>query len=742
MTGKRFGRVLMMMMLALCGVSWAQTARMDASLGMMRFKQQNAEALARQSASHSVDVIASGVFHRRDMEAQGGKIRWQRGELAIVTMAVDKLDALLNVPGLRYLEASQIATPVADISMKEIGALQARDQTGLSGKNVLIGIVDSGIDYTHPDFRTADGATRIKYILDFSTPGSYYGGTVYNEAQINTALSGNPMVLQKDNSGHGSHVAGIAAGNGGGGAEYGAFAGVAPQANLIAVKATRNALKSEFSSTDQLLAISFIDSVATLLGMPCVVNLSFGTNFGAHDGTTAVERYIDDLSGPGRVVVVAAGNEGGKKTHAQASLTSSSAQISVSVPEYTPNAGSGNDHFVLDGWYDGTHSLSVTVISPRGETFGPVNDGKYLGRNSSDGQVLIWNGYYEEGSDIQPGVSPFNQDKEIIIEVCDDLGVLPYAGEWTVKLSGRAGEVHFWLASVSMEAVFKTGVSDRMSLTIPGTSKSAITVGAYTTRETWKDLDGNNLTIDTQGTIIIGEVAEFSGAGPSRDDRIKPEITAPGRIIGSSLSQEARPGGYYSIFNSPDVSYPNAFVLPDGVHALSLGTSMAAPHVSGTVALLLEKYPEAPASRIKQALIYTARAQGGAKKDQWGYGKINCAAAALLRLEELPEDPDDQPPIAFRVSRPYPNPFRYSTNIDYEIPVTSTSAQRLTITVYNTMGQKLRTLYQGEATAGRYPILWNGRDARHDTVASGLYFIEFVYGSKHTVEKVCLLSGN
>lgn len=731
---------------ALSGWCYAPTGKISPALQRMIHLYQSQGPLALGKTGNVEDrsrlsMIASGRLQAADVARRGGVLRWQRDGFAIINAPAAAVENLLQVPGLTWLEADQMALPTADVSMKEIGAIAARENTGLTGKGVLIGIVDSGIDWTHPDFLSSDGKTRIKYIFDMSVNGPYYGGTVYTEDDINASLAGAAIVKQHDFSGHGSHVAGIAAGDGSTTKNYGGYAGVAPEANLIIVKATRNTYTSEFSSSDQLLAIDFIDSAAAVLGQPCVINLSFGSLFGAHDGTSAVERFIDMVSGPGRVVVAASGNEGGKKTHAQAELGTTTAQVSVTIPEYSANAGSGNDLFVLDGWYDGGNSVTVTVISPRGQIFGPVADGGYLGKNSIDGQVLIWNGLYDTGSDIVPGVDPYNQDKEIVIQVGDDLGTAPRAGEWTVRMSGRSGSVHFWMANKSMEAVFNEGVSDRMSLTIPSTSKSAISVGAYTTRETWHDLDGNNLTIDTKGDITVGDVAEFSGAGPSRDNRIKPEITAPGRIVGSTMSSDADPSGLYSIFVSPDGSFPNAFVLEDGLHAMSLGTSMAAPHVSGTVALLLEKYPTADAARIKQALIYTVRAMSAAKRDQWGYGKINCAAAAALRLEDLPEDPDNHPPVTFKVSRPYPNPFNYSTMVDYEIPLTAGGENQLTIHIYNSLGQAVRSLYDGRVSSGRYSILWNGRNSVNQPVASGVYFIEFKYGSNRLIEKICLLAG-
>ncbi|HNW60231.1 MAG TPA: S8 family peptidase [bacterium] len=713
------------------GMGRGETGRMDPRLFMRwRMSQEGRGAASLEKAyGGRIPVIASGRLERSEIGALGGVLRWQRGDMAILLMPAASLVNLAETPGVAWLESPTMAKPATDISIPEIGGIKARTATALSGKNVLIGIVDSGIDWRHEDFITAEGKTRIRAILDLSEPGAYYGGTIFTEAEINAALIAGGELTTYDYSGHGSHVAGIAAGDGSSDASLGTYAGVAPAAGLIVVKANRDPFVSEFSSDDQIIAIDFIDSVAAAAGLPCVINLSFGTTFGAHDGTSAVERFIDTLSGPGRIFIAAAGNEGDKASHARVAATGSGATVSFKIPAYTANPAIDDDYLLLDGWYDGSSQATITLTTPANETIGPIAYGGYYDKNTASGYVMVWNGFYERDGEVISGPNPFNRDKEIIIEISDRAGFAPASGTWQLKVSGNSEAVDFWLASETMSVLFVEGVSTRSTLTVPATGKSVIAVGAYTTRKTWKDFDGNNLTLDTKGTIKLGDVTEFSGAGPSRDNRTKPEITAPGRIIGSTLSADADPLSSYSVFASTSASYPNAFLLPDGQHGLSLGTSMAAPHVSGTVALLLEKKPDLTAAQARQLLISTARSVSStAKANQWGYGKLDAYAAVTASLDSLP--------VTRELSYlPWPNPFTISTSFTYSV---FTGLPE--ITVFNARGQRVPALlYRDQSSSGREVVRWYGQDLSQRRLAAGVYFFVFRYANSKIVRKVCLL---
>lgn len=712
---------------------------MDPLLHLNLLKQHSASAagLGKAGSAEGITVIASGLVSAAELAGRGATVRWQRGEFAILSADPGRLGELALTPGLRYLEAPVRSRPVTDVSMPDVGGIAARNTTGLAGRGVLIGIIDSGIDWRHQDFITPEGESRIMAILDLSEPGEYYGGALITAAQIEAALASGSDLPTHDYSGHGTHVAGIAAGDGSNRAGLGSYAGMAPEAELVIVKASRDPFVSEFSSEDQMIAIGFIDSVANAADMPCIINLSFGTTFGAHDGTAVVERYIDALSGRGRIFVAAVGNEADKKHHALVNPSSSGAELAFTIPAYTPAAGQGNDYLLLDGWYDGGSQAAVTLITPANETIGPIGYGHYHSGSTRSGEVNIWNGFYESGEEIVSGPNPFNGDKECIIEISDGAGTPPAAGEWKLRFSGGSERFDMWIASETMPVTFTAGSSGQTTLTIPASAKNIIAVGAYTTKESWVNIDRENLTLDTKGTIKIGDVAEFSGAGPTRDGRIKPELTAPGRIIGSSFSREADPLSSYSVFASSNDSYPNAFILPDGVHGLSLGTSMAAPHVSGAIALLMEKYPDLTASAARQVLIRTARSvSASAKANQWGYGKLNAAAFVSVNPDSLPVEEEGT------LFLPYPNPFIISTTIPYSVPSADRTEKEPEILVYNVLGERVPArLYRQAASFGRGAVVWYGRTIWEKRVAAGVYFVVFVYENRRVVRKICLLQG-
>lgn len=676
-----------------------------------------------------------------DIRRLGGVVFSHRGDIAVVSLPSSKLEMISDLPGVIYVEAPWPAKAQLDQSTVQIQAVKTRTQLGLTGRNVIVGIIDSGIDYTHYDFRKADGSTRIKYLLDLGVSGPDYGGIAYDEQDINNALKGLGDLDEMDASGHGTHVAGIAAGDGSVGAGYGDYAGVAPDADLVIVKATRDDGGSEFLSSDQILALTFIDSVARILGEPYVANLSLGGHNGAHDGTSVMERFIDSLTGvgkPGKVVVTVAGNDGDADVHARADV-SGDAVISFNIDSYFPQSGRRNDMIVLDGWYDGSFSVGVKLISPSGKSYGPVLPGNVLDRKTDEGAVYIWNGYYANGSGYQPGINPFNGDREFYIQIEDDDATKPPAsGEWRIEFSGTDGNVDLWIASADMDAGFVQGNVADGKVAVPGTARNAITTGAFISKKNWYDLDGNHLTFDPNGDYENGDIAGFSSPGPVRKGNYqKPDITAPGQIIASTYSIQAPPSSPYSIFAQTDPRYPNALINEDGDHGLSSGTSMAAPHVTGAVALILENMPDLTVVQVKEMLTASAgvdRFVGSAPNNAWGFGKLDVYSALQIT-------PGDETPSALLLHNPAPNPFINQTRIAFDVPLLETIST-VQIKIYNALGHYVRTLVDEEKTVGSYTIFWDGRDSRGSAVGGGVYFLQMKVGHSKTVKKIVFLGRN
>lgn len=730
------------LLLLLTAVVWAQVAGPRVTRYIQNHEYAADNQILGKKNLNMVDVL---ITHNGDIQAlrdAGVRIRHSAHQIAVAQVPLHALAQVSEMPEVVYIEAPLPSRLMTDKSTDIVQAQKARNLLGYTGKDVIVGIIDSGIDWQHHDFRKADGSTRIKYILDLSVPGSYHGGTIYSEQAINMALNGTVTLPTFDINGHGSHVAGIAAGDGSSVSGFGKYAGVAPEADLVIVKASRNNEGDDFQTSDQIIALAFIDSVANEMGKPYVANLSLGGHNGAHDGTSVVERYIDELVGiarPGKAVVTVAGNERDDNIHAAASLTSSSDKkiITFEIESFIPSVGRANDYVVLDGWYDGSAELEISVVSPSGERFGPVSTRQVFDEKSSDGSVYVWNGFYPVSSGYLPGVNPFNGDREFYIEISDQDTRLPQAGTWAVEFTGGQADIDVWITNSTLDAEFKQGLQLRGQISVPGTAHSVITVGSFISKERWVDLDNHSLSWDVDDSATEGDLSDFSNPGPTRDGRIKPEITAPGQIIAATLSAQAGPEVPGSIFTSSSRDLPNAFVDEDGVHGLSSGTSMAAPHVAGAVALLLQKNPDLTAQQITDMLTSTAKTDKyveTAPNDDWGYGKLDIFAAVQVSPgEEISPD--------FNISKPKPNPVTSVMQLTYSLPIAD-ELYHTKIVVYNALGQQVKELVNTQQGAREYNIFWDGTDDKGRSVANGVYFIRFRAGNESKVFKIALTRMN
>ncbi|MBN1540501.1 S8 family serine peptidase [candidate division KSB1 bacterium] len=741
--------ILLTALFLVAGSGFAQMGKLDPQLGLLwRYPERIEQKASTESMIYKtvdevwVEAIVTHDGGLVDYGAVGATVLWKHDAMAVVRIPVRRLNELAEQRGVRYVEAPHISRLKLDESAAKIGAPQVWRTQGLTGKNVIVGVIDSGIDWKHPAFRHADGTTRILYLLDLSENGSFYGGRMYTEAEINLALQSGTGVRHRDYSGHGTHVAGIIAGNGISIVQTGVYTGIAPDANLVVVKAARNELATEFKSSDQLIALAFVDSVAAVLGQPYVVNLSMGGHYGAHDGTSPVERFIDTLTGsgkPGKAVVTVAGNEGNDDIHAQVSLNNTTREsISFNVSGFIPSAGSGNDQIQIGAWYTGTASVSVTVTTPQGQSYGPVRPEQVFDQKGTEGAVYVWNSFYDQNGGYRPGRNPFNNDREIYIEISDAAGAgMPAIGEWTIEFSGRDAVVDAYLIFSSMRTGFVRGKVDHGKLAIPGTSEQAITVAAYTSKTTWTDVDGNRLTIGNNTANRIDQIAPFSSPGPTRTGAfLKPDIAAPGQMIASAVSADAPSFNPNSIFYTGDAGFPNGFILKASDYGLSSGTSMAAPHVAGACALLFAKYPDLSAPQIRDLLTRGAATDdfvGTVPSNHWGWGKIDINRSILMQ-------PGEDPFAEIDNLTAFPNPFTQATGtrIVYRLPANRTRAFT-TVRVYNVLGQKVRTLVSAVRPTGLNQEPWDGRNDAGYAVGPGVYFVEIVSGDHRQIKKLAIL---
>lgn len=486
-----------------------------------------------------VIILYSGTLERVSETAES--VTPLLKNFAIVRIREENIEKLASLEEVIYIEKpKRLFFEVADgRRVSCIDAVQT-PRFRLTGKGVLIGVIDSGIEYANADFRQEDGATRIRFLWDQTVEGTppegYRIGSEFSAEQINEALQqpNRTMRLQKvpsvDSSGHGTAVAGVAAGNGRN--SGGRYRGAAPDAELIIVK-LGNPGGVGFPRTAELMqAVDYIVQKAEMLQMPVSVNISFGNTYGAHNGTSLPERFLDAAAQIGRTLIsVGTGNEGAEAGHTSGFVREGE---ETSVPLGVQERQGA---FSLQIWTDYTDVIGVTIKTPSGERVGPIREVMGTQRFlTGKTEILL---YYGEPS-------PYSGLNEIFLEF---LPVDDYvnSGEWNIILVPEqivTGRFEMWLpASYTLnEGTVFFYPTEELTLTIPSTASRVLTVAAY---------DADTMSY-----------ADFSGRGRKSQNNQKPDLAAPGVNVVSVQGEE----GYASF----------------------TGTSFAAPFASGGAALLME----------------------------------------------------------------------------------------------------------------------------------------------------------
>ncbi len=568
------------------------------------------------------------------------------GGYAIVRIRQELAPLLLSAEEILWTEVpSRVYTEVTGGRREAcVTALQARNP-GLNGRGVLVAIIDSGIDYTHPDFRNEDGTTRIVALWDQTAyqqegerpaevqsesgvryentpPEGYLDGVLYTKDRIDAALrgeqttEGGSLVPESDLSGHGTHVAGIAAGNGR--ASGGRYRGVAYESKLLVVKLGGTQADPFPQTTNLMTAVDFCVRYAVTMGKPLSINLSFGNNEGAHDGRSLLETYLDTVALYGRTCIcIGTGNNAALGWHVGDVFLKDDMENGGTARELLLSVGPTERNIRMGLWLSALDSIEISLVSPSGTirqlpitTRESGNSGGVSGNRggtaikgypAASGVVLDFG---DSVAEVFVGeATPYRMLREIGITLRGEGSTLE-EGTWRIRLRPvriMDGEYDIWIVGGVQSTVtrFLQATPER-TLTVPSTAERPIAVAAYDAR--------------------TGSITSFSGRGYPRGEagcsRVKPDLAAPGVEIVSCA-----PGGGYTT---------------------KTGTSMATPFVTGCAALLMQwgitegNAPYLYGERLKAYLLRGARELTGFTEypnPYIGWGTV-CVEESLRLLEE------------------------------------------------------------------------------------------------------------
>ena len=540
------------------------------------------------------------------------------------------LTAVEAVAALDEVESVQVGTDVRmllDVARKETKVDDCQSTTSelgaYTGKGVVVGIVDGGFQYSHIAFTNPDGiGTRIARVWDQNAKGGKSPAKFGYGSEYATFDEMRAVNYDISSTFHGSHVAGIAAG----GDRTTSYYGVAPEAELVFVSFG----SSNVNITD---GIQYCFDYAESVGKPCVVNISLGSHLGPHDGTSATDQAFAAMTGPGRIIVGAAGNEGSTALHVSKDLEDGDTSLKTMIG-FSENATTKQAY--VDIWSSKGAPLTVKAVVV------DALKGKVMYESpavASDGETDV-KYTFPDGSGVVSTVqmalqkNPDNERTEVLL-MCRATSIAENRKIGIVATSDAGTSIHMW--NNATEGYFldggkrgwTEGDTDCTVGELGGVSDNVISVGSYNTKMDYTTLSGNLYGINTELVGGKGQLSLFSSHGPTLDGRTKPDVTAPGCLLISATSK------YYASFSASTCAVKSG----DDYYDANMGTSMASPVVTGTVALWLQANPNLSPADVRDILNKTARHDtytGSAEKsdrNSWGAGKLDAFEGLKLARE-------------------------------------------------------------------------------------------------------------
>jgi subtilisin family serine protease len=671
------------------------------------FAQKNvSNALKSRLYNHNFPKANFDVLIEGDMQkllaaekTLGIKVKYNAGGIACVNVNMRSVSALIETKIAKYIEYIEPNKRLMNDSMihrnriKPVRLGTAPLTSSYDGTGVIVGIIDSGTDFNHPDFKDASGNTRISFLWDQTVttptnpPMPYAYGEEWTASQINLGVCTHSDVAYW---GHGTGVSGIAAGNG---FANGTHEGVAANAEIIVVAL-------DFTSAGPTIsdAVNYIVGKATAAGKPFVINASVGDYYGSHDGTNSEAKIIDAMISniPGRAMVAAAGNAGNVKFHTK----------NVVIPTDTnftwlQNTG-GDEYYWL---YADTNNIknvkySVGVNSLNYNDLGNIGFKNYNYGYTTQTDTLK-NGSNRIGIiESSASVNPYGVYELFVHVVPDSAGYL-----WRIESTGN-GKFDAWNfdfvssglpTSAQYPKIIKYTAPDTVSSIVSSfqCSDEIISVANYINRKAYLDVTSTMQIIPENA----GELSNNSSCGPTRDGRLKPEVAATGGCILTCIPLSMIPN---------QISTAPQSVAQGSFHVTSGGTSASSPVVTGLAALFLQAYPNYTNKQVRQAIMnctYHDGWEGPLPNNKFGVGKLDGFATFTCAALATGIDNQNLTPNASI----YPNPF------NKEVKVKLLEKATGEICVYNSIGE---LVFKDKINSDEYIL------SRNNMKAAGVYFIE------------------
>ncbi|MBS1638342.1 MAG: S8 family peptidase [Bacteroidetes bacterium] len=676
-------------------------------------------------------------YNGASLAALGAHVGTKAGDVWTVQVPVQKVKEFTQLNGLYYIDMDQPTAMELDSARKTTHVDSVHNGINLpqvyNGENVVVGVIDVGLDYTHPTFYdTTYSFNRIQRVWEEKTIGTPPAGFPYGTEYATTSAiltKGHDMTTEM----HGSHVTGIAAGSGAGGPGGNSriYRGMAYKSDIVMVGIyPTSAYWLNTGMTDMLDGMHYIFNYAQSVSKPAVANLSWGCPLGPHDGNSLFSQACNNLVGKGKIFVLSAGNNGTNNIHLQKTFAPADTMVNTIV---TFPAGLTNKVNWVDVWGQPGKSFCMEFSLYYGTT--KVTSSAKICLDNTTHQVnLIGTNADTCFVTVTAVPNEFNGKPHMLIQVYSRAAA---TNRLCFTLKGTSGTVDMWQGYVQNASGYYGSFSSAgytwavngdalMNISDMATTEGAITVGAYNSKVSFQNVSGQVLSYSG---YTVGAIAPFSSHGPTADGRTKPNITGPGLALASAVNSTdpdyMSTGSSYNSVVSTYTSPVNSQVYS---YAMAGGTSMSSPATSGIVALLLQANPALSPDMVLNILYQTAIQDSytgtitAPGSNTWGYGKVNAYRALVKTLETVGIYHQDQSLNCIL----FPNPGKG----DYTLQYNSLVGETLQITVTDMNGRELQheswTVNQG----------YNTRSIDLGHFAAGMYFTKITSSKTSAVIKI------